>query len=253
MGFTKVGGKWINKDGDFGASSSVAADHEQDEHAADMDFQHEDLPEVHQDAGPTVGARYQEERMQNMSSFERLMVNEDLAKRDVMFKIGKPWREYRCKLWNEFYDPLISRSDLIKNVLAGLNTEQWVVFVDYRLRPSTVVLNKDIRKRQIILHTGGAMSLSRRRNNLKIETGKNIGRAEMWKITHKRKNGTYVNDEALEIGGGSDISSEEPTDVIFGKEHPVRVRGLSYGASDNGSGAPSPNQIIRSSSGSKTD
>jgi len=22
----------------------------------------------------------------------------------------------------------------------------------------------------------------------------------MWKITHKRKNGTYVNDEALEIG-----------------------------------------------------
>ena len=22
----------------------------------------------------------------------------------------------------------------------------------------------------------------------------------MWKITHKRKNGTYVNDEAMEIG-----------------------------------------------------
>jgi len=65
--------------------------------------------------------------------------NEDLAKRDVMFKIGKLWREYRCKLWNEFYDPLMRRSDLIKNVPAGLNMEQWVVFVDYRLRPSTVV------------------------------------------------------------------------------------------------------------------
>jgi len=22
----------------------------------------------------------------------------------------------------------------------------------------------------------------------------------MWKVTHKRKNGTYVNDEAMEIG-----------------------------------------------------
>ena len=44
MGFTKVGGKWISKDGDLGASSSAAADHEQDEQAADMDFQHEDLP-----------------------------------------------------------------------------------------------------------------------------------------------------------------------------------------------------------------
>ena len=66
-------------------------------------------------------------------------VNEDLAKRDVMFKIGKLWREYKCKLWNEFYDPLMSRSDLIKNVPARLNMEQWAVFVDYRLRPSTVV------------------------------------------------------------------------------------------------------------------
>ncbi|XP_068504507.1 uncharacterized protein [Phaseolus vulgaris] len=174
-------------------------------------------------------------------------VNEDLAKRDVMFKIGKLWREYRCKLWNEFYDLLMSRSDLIKNVPAGLNMEQWAVFVDYRLRPSTVNMcnrNRDIRKRQIIPHTGGAMSLSRRRNNLKIETGKNIGRAEMWKITHKRKNGIYVNEEALEIGilslrfqphglnldSGSNISPEDPIGVIFGKEHPGRVRGLSYGA-----------------------
>ena len=75
MGFTKVGGKWISKDGDFGASSSVVADHEQDEHATDMDFQHEDLPEAHQDVGPSAGAGNQDERMQTMSPFERFMVN----------------------------------------------------------------------------------------------------------------------------------------------------------------------------------
>ena len=75
MGFTKVGGKWIRKDGDLRASSSAVADHEEDEHAADMDFQHEDQPEAHQDAGPSVGAGNQEERMQTMSSFERFMVN----------------------------------------------------------------------------------------------------------------------------------------------------------------------------------
>ena len=28
MGFTEVGDKWISKDGDFGALSSVVADHE---------------------------------------------------------------------------------------------------------------------------------------------------------------------------------------------------------------------------------
>ncbi|XP_068475821.1 uncharacterized protein [Phaseolus vulgaris] len=174
-----------------------------------------------------------------------LKVNEDLAKRDVMFKIGKLWREYRCKLWNEFYDPVLSRNDLIKNVPDGLNMEQWAIFVDYRLKPSIVKLcnsNREIRKKQTIPHTGGAMALSRRRENLKIETGRNIGRAEMWKITHKRKNGTYVNDEAMEIGDkidelmlenpetASHISPNDPVGVIFGKEHPGRVRGLSYGA-----------------------
>ena len=75
MGFTKIGGKWISKDGDLGASSSATADHEEDEHAADMDFQHEDQPEAHQDDGPSVGAVNQEERMQTMSPFERFMVN----------------------------------------------------------------------------------------------------------------------------------------------------------------------------------
>ena len=73
MGFTKIGGKWISKDSDHGASSSVAADLEEEEHAADMNFQHEDHPESNQDVGPSVGN--QEDGMPTMSSFERCMVN----------------------------------------------------------------------------------------------------------------------------------------------------------------------------------
>ena len=66
-------------------------------------------------------------------------INEDLAKRDVMSRIGKLWREYRWKLWNEFYDPLLSRNDLIKNVSDEITMDQWALFVDYRLKPSTMV------------------------------------------------------------------------------------------------------------------
>ena len=62
-----------------------------------------------------------------------------MAKRDVMFKIAKQWKENRIKLWNEFYDPLLSRNDLIKNVSEGLSMDQWASFVDYRLKPSTMV------------------------------------------------------------------------------------------------------------------
>ncbi|ESW06796.1 hypothetical protein PHAVU_010G077600 [Phaseolus vulgaris] len=145
----------------------------------------------------------------------------------------------------------------------------WAIFVDYRLKPSTVKLcnrNREIRKKQAIPHTSGAMALSRRRDNL------------MWKITRKRKNDTYVNDEAMEIGDeidelmfenpdtASHISPNDLVGVIFGKEHPRRVRGLAFrksttrvsnmnngfsSAPDVASGAPSPNQNIRSSGGSK--
>jgi len=75
MGFTKLGGKWISKDGDHGASSSAVADLEEGEHAADMEFQHEEHPETNQDVGPSAEAGNQEDGMPTMSSFERYMVN----------------------------------------------------------------------------------------------------------------------------------------------------------------------------------
>jgi len=73
LGFTKIGGKWISKDGDLGASPSAAADLDEEEHAADVEFQHEDQPEINQDVGPSVGN--QEDGLPTMSSFERYTVN----------------------------------------------------------------------------------------------------------------------------------------------------------------------------------
>ena len=74
LGFTKIGGKWLSKDGDHGASSSAAAaDFDEEEHAADMDFHHEEQPETNQGVG--TSARNQEDEMSSMSSFERYVVN----------------------------------------------------------------------------------------------------------------------------------------------------------------------------------
>jgi len=43
MGFTKINGKWVSKDGDHGASSSAAvADFDEKDQAADIDFHHEE-------------------------------------------------------------------------------------------------------------------------------------------------------------------------------------------------------------------
>ena len=54
-------------------------------------------------------------------------IYDDLEKIDVIFRIGKLWREYICKLWNELYEHILSKNDFIKNVLNGVIMDQWVV------------------------------------------------------------------------------------------------------------------------------
>jgi len=73
MGFTKIGGKWVSKDGDHGASSSFAAEFDEQDQAADMDFHQEEQHETNLGVGTSAGN--QGDEMPFMSSFERYMVN----------------------------------------------------------------------------------------------------------------------------------------------------------------------------------
>ncbi|XP_072083819.1 uncharacterized protein [Arachis hypogaea] len=72
--------------------------------------------------------------------------------------------------------------------------------------------------------------------------GKEVSRVQMWDITHKKIDGSYVNEKAKEIAEKIEVhSSQQPMEstvnspldalgVVFGKEHPGRVRGLGMGA-----------------------
>ena len=76
MGFTKINGKWVSKDGEHGGSSSgFHVEHgEEDQKAvegADMDVLDEEQPAV--DFG--VGTKHQGDKTPSMSSFESYMVN----------------------------------------------------------------------------------------------------------------------------------------------------------------------------------
>ncbi|MED6134585.1 hypothetical protein PIB30_038300 [Stylosanthes scabra] len=84
---------------------------------------------------------------------------------------NKKWREHRLKLWNEFYDPRLSKTELIKNVPTDIAADQWALYVQYCLKPETQ----------------------------KANIGKKVNRAEMWSITHKKKDRNYVNEQAKEI------------------------------------------------------
>lgn len=59
--------------------------------------------------------------------------------RFVYESISKKWREFRLKLWNEYYDPTLSKNGIINNVAQGLHVDQWALFANYRLKPETMV------------------------------------------------------------------------------------------------------------------
>jgi len=74
MGFTKINGRWVSKDGDYGGSSrAVAADFDEEDQVADMDIHHEEQPATNFNAGTSAG--HQGDGIPSMSSFERYMVD----------------------------------------------------------------------------------------------------------------------------------------------------------------------------------
>ncbi|XP_058758963.1 uncharacterized protein LOC131632196 isoform X1 [Vicia villosa] len=171
-------------------------------------------------------------------------VHEDLAKRYIEASIGKKWREYRIKLWKASYRPTLSKREIINKKPKEIPPNHWALFVEYRLKPETMELckrNQEIRKNQAFSHTCGAKSLARRRHELTIETGKTIGRGVMWNMIHKKKDGSYVNAKAMEIGqkidthinqnheAASEISPNDVVANIFGRDHPGRVRAMGLG------------------------
>ncbi|MED6191825.1 hypothetical protein PIB30_004486 [Stylosanthes scabra] len=64
---------------------------------------------------------------------------EKIAYRYCLQSIAKKWATYRQKLWNEFYDPTMRREALVNKVPNDVPRDQWACFINYRLKPSTVV------------------------------------------------------------------------------------------------------------------
>ncbi|KAL4328899.1 hypothetical protein AHAS_Ahas13G0246200 [Arachis hypogaea] len=82
------------------------------------------------------------------------------------------------------------------------------------------------------------------------ETGKEVSRVQMWDITHKKIDESYVNEKAKEIAEKIEAYSSQqavestvnsPLDalgVVLGKEHPGRVRGSSNDAGTSSTCGP---------------
>ncbi|XP_057427922.1 uncharacterized protein LOC130721189 isoform X5 [Lotus japonicus] len=179
--------------------------------------------------------------LKNLFHFQTL---ELFAKRYCLLIMGRKYRNGKLKLWNSKYDPSYSRGYLIANVPDGVPKDQWSSFVDYHLKQEYQELcqrNSEARKKQTIPHTGGSKLLSRRQYEMEMELGREVSRGEMYIATHKKSNGSYVNEDARSVGvlveqelsqtlDFSEVSKNDALAKVLGPDHSGCVRGLGVGA-----------------------
>ncbi|XP_019150165.1 PREDICTED: uncharacterized protein LOC109146971 [Ipomoea nil] len=189
--------------------------------------------------------QYKEDTFAKIIKLKFHFQNDEIAKHWTLQNIGRKWKDFKSRLWIEFYDHTLNRDELISKCPIGIHRDQWSSFVNYRLSEKSKEMcrkNAESRKQQKIAHTCGSKSFARRRAEMEIELGHNVNRSELWIDTHKVKRGSSVNEECriitekiineMEKGSSSQsqsISQDDPLGKTLGKEHNGRVRGLGFG------------------------
>ncbi|XP_020224573.1 uncharacterized protein LOC109806544 [Cajanus cajan] len=132
-----------------------------------------------------------------------------------------------------------------------IDPDHWRLFVQFRTSSKQMDIsdkNATNREKLLIPHTLGSKTLARKRDELEVQYGRRYSRGDMYPIAHKKKDGSFVNEDARQKyeqlhNEIQETSSENEAFLkVFGKEHPGYVRGMGLGVT--------PTQIIGSYSSS---
>ncbi|KAL2326250.1 hypothetical protein Fmac_025308 [Flemingia macrophylla] len=177
------------------------------------------------------------------------VVNDEKHKQYILGSLGKKWKDKRCRLFDKYHNWELSMEKNIQNHPPHIPQDHWAIFVRYRRTAKSMdIANKNVanRAKLVIPHILGSKTLARTRDELETIHGREFSRAEMYQLSHKKPDGTFVNEEARELHEKlheemQHCSENEDFLRVCGKEHPGYVRGMGLRVS--------PSQIIGSSSG----
>ncbi|CAL5193540.1 unnamed protein product [Lathyrus oleraceus] len=184
------------------------------------------------------------------SKIKRHFVADDGHDKDyILASAAKKWKDDRCQLFQRFYRWDLTLEENLQNYpkCKGITENDWVVFVQYRRKEKTQRIakqNAENRGKLKTPHTLGFKSLARKQHELESRDGRSYSRGEMYAISHKKSNGSFVNEDAynnnekLQAAIKDSVSENEAFEKVFGKEHHGYVRSMGLGVT--------PSQINRS-------
>ncbi|RYR66773.1 hypothetical protein Ahy_A03g012831 [Arachis hypogaea] len=166
-----------------------------------------------------------------------------IIKRIIFKMLRRVWKETRNRLYHHCYDLELSLEENIENCPPEITADHWRWFLDYHNSEETrekCKKNAENRSNQLYTHTGGSKSLARLGEEESKRQGRRVSRGELYLLTHKRANVSYVHDAARAIGEKIEtieqcdessklLSQNDSLAQTLEKEHPGRVRGMGLG------------------------
>ncbi|XP_045826683.1 uncharacterized protein LOC123918645 isoform X1 [Trifolium pratense] len=179
--------------------------------------------------------------------------------------IATKWRNAKSRLFKKYYKWDLTLEENLRNYPRCIDRDNWAVFVQYRRKPKTLVIiltrltsfvqlgcflscvhyryffllhchdllsmqemtrkNAANRAKLKLNHSLGTKSIARTQQELEKRDGRKYSRGEMFAVSHKKSDGSFVIDEAkkkndqLQAEIAKTHSENEAFVNVFGKEH----------------------------------
>ncbi|XP_035542855.1 uncharacterized protein LOC118345308, partial [Juglans regia] len=177
----------------------------------------------------------------------------DAFKKWILKDLGKKWKDYKHELKKKLlHEKDTSAAQVVARASPDMvDLSQLAELANLWFDPeykSKCNKNKECRKKQLVVHSGGSKSYARYAHDAQKSTGTLPNRAQLFVTTHKRKDGTHYNDETrkkvvemeelltqdttpieMRSGGTMTWASDDVYSKVMGPERPGRVRGLGFG------------------------
>nr|CAD1839723.1 unnamed protein product [Ananas comosus var. bracteatus] len=166
----------------------------------------------------------------------------------ILKSVSRKWKDYKCELKAKYMIEDYTEQQIVNVVPKEIVPQQWVDLVHYWFSEKSQLysrIGRASRAKHTTPHTTGSMSFARKRHKFEKENQREPGRIEFFAITHKSKDGSYINTTAsnfvndamvkvnANIASGSSTSIAELENDAFigikGKDRYGRVRGYGIG------------------------
>nr|CAD1818042.1 unnamed protein product [Ananas comosus var. bracteatus] len=217
-----------------------------------VDHEYNDTLEIEDDQGHTTNKRgmTRAKDVWNLANGQRItkfkLPMDNNVNAWILKSVSRKWKDYKCELKAKYMIEDYTEQQIVNVVPKKIVPQQWVDLVHYWFRKKLYSrIGRTSRAKHTTPHTTGSMSFARKRQEFEEKNQREPGRIEFFAVTHKSKDGSYINTEAsnfvsdamvevnASITSGSSASATELENDAFirmkGKDRYGRVRGYGIG------------------------